>query len=552
MNQKPHPLLRLLAIMFVSSVVSAAENPRWQRYDESADLALLAQHENERMHYKLLNSKVLDKNILWEPFEDDLSNFSIARYEELKPLILESTIADLQAAVTVGDFSYEELTKFYLHRIRTIESDDDKYLNAVIALNPLAIQRARELDQQRANALEMDRNPIFGMPVLLKDNINAAGMATTAGAVALQNNLAEDAFVTARLRQNGAIILGKANLSEWAYFFCDNCPSGYSAMGGQTLNPYGRFEFNTGGSSAGSGASIAANYAVVAVGSETSGSILSPSSANSLVGLKPTTGSLSRSGVVPISASLDTTGPMTRNVADAVMLFNAMAGYDQADTAMPLLSADFALQYREGDLEGMRLGALDVFVDDGFYVDALRLLGENGAAIVEVSMPEYSREGFGELLGVEMLRDLAFYLENYADSELEIVSVESLRAFNLENMDVRAPYGQAEVDRMVELSYTIEEMEALRAQLQDGARQAMEQLFIENDLEVLLSLNNRSANFAALANYPALTIPMGYQDDGRPVGLTLIAPSFSEQVLIDVGAKFEALSNARRMPENYQ
>ena len=377
-------------------------------------------------------------------------------------------------------------------------------------------------------------------------------MATTAGAVALQNNLAEDAFVTARLRQNGAIILGKANLSEWAYFFCDNCPSGYSAMGGQTLNPYGRFEFNTGGSSAGSGASIAANYAVVAVGSETSGSILSPSSANSLVGLKPTTGSLSRSGVVPISASLDTTGPMTRNVADAVMLFNAMAGYDQADTAMPLLSADFALQYREGDLEGMRLGALDVFVDDGFYVDALRLLGENGAAIVEVSMPEYSREGFGELLGVEMLRDLAFYLENYADSELEIVSVESLRAFNLENMDVRAPYGQAEVDRMVELSYTIEEMEALRAQLQDGARQAMEQLFIENDLEVLLSLNNRSANFAALANYPALTIPMGYQDDGRPVGLTLIAPSFSEQVLIDVGAKFEALSNARRMPENYQ
>ncbi|MCG8415743.1 MAG: hypothetical protein MI746_16130 [Pseudomonadales bacterium] len=542
----------ILVFSAVTAPLLAAEDNRWQRYDESADLAVLAAHENERMHYLLLNSKVLDKNTLWERFTDELNSFGAARYQELKPLILEASIAELQAAVTVGELTYEELTIFYLYRIRDIESDDSAYLNGVIALNPQAIERARELDHARASALEMDRDPIYGMPVLLKDNVNAEGMATTAGAIALQNNFTNDAFITERLKEKGAIILGKANLSEWAYFFCDDCPSGYSAMGGQTLNPYGRLEFNTGGSSAGSGATIAANYAVVAVGSETSGSILSPSSANSLVGLKPTTGSLSRSGVVPISASLDTTGPMTRSVADAVVLFNAMTGYDQADTAMSLLSEDMSLIYREADLDDKRLGALDVFMDNNFYTDALRLLGENGAAIVDVVMPEYDREGFGELLGVEMVRDLALYLENSAADDVMIDSVNSLQTFNLADMDVRAPYGQAEVDRMVELNYTAEEMEALRARLQDGARAAIEELFQSNNLDVLLSVNNSTAGFAALASYPALTIPMGYQENGRPVGLTLIAPPFSEQLLIDVGARFEALTNARRIPADYQ
>lgn len=545
-------LVSILVLSFLTGLVQAAEAVRWQRYDESGDLATLAAHENERMHYILLNSKVLDKNTLWAPFAAELDNFSEARYQLLKPLILEASVADLQAAVAAGDLSYEELTTFYLHRIRDIESDDRAYLNGVIALNPRAIEIARELDRARSRALEMDRDPIYGMPVLLKDNVNAEGMATTAGAIALQNNFADDAFVTERLKEKGAIILGKANLSEWAYFFCDDCPSGYSAMGGQTLNPYGRFQFNTGGSSAGSGATIAANYAVFAVGSETSGSILSPSSANSLVGLKPTTGSLSRSGVVPISASLDTTGPMARSVADAVVLFNAMTGYDQADTAMPLLSDDLELIYRQGELAGKRLGALDSFADNAFFTDALRLLGENGAAIIDVAMPEYDREGFGELLGVEMVRDLVLYLDNHGADEVMIDSVNSLQAFNLADMDVRAPYGQAEVDRMVELNFTPAEMEALRARLQDGAKAAMGSLFADNDLDVLLSVNNSSAGFAALANYPALTIPMGYQDDGRPVGLTLIAPSFSEQVLIDVGAEFEALTQARRIPADYQ
>ena len=352
--------------------------------------------------------------------------------------------------------------------------------------------------------------------------------------------------------ERGAVILGKANLSEWAYFFCDDCPSGYSAMGGQTLNPYGRFEFGTGGSSSGSGASTAANYATVAVGSETSGSILSPSSANSLVGLKPTTGSISRTGVVPISATLDTTGPMTRSVQDAVILFNAMAGYDEADTAMPLISVDMQLIYRDEGLAGKRLGAMEQYAENEFYQHALSLFSQNEAVIVELSFEAERQARFGEFLGVEMVRDLALYLEQHAADEVLIDSIASLKAFNEQDMDVRAPYGQAEVDRMDELLYTSMQIEELRAELQDSARSQLDRLFAESNIDVLLSINNFQAGIAALANYPALTIPMGYQEDGRPIGLTLIAPSFQEQILIDVGAEFERLTQARRTPEFYQ
>ncbi|MCY4264533.1 MAG: amidase family protein [Gammaproteobacteria bacterium] len=543
-------LFGLIAAFAVKSI--AAEGIIREAYNQNADLAILAAHENERMHYILLNSRVRPKSNLWAEFAGALDAFGEVRYQALKPLILERDISELQASVLAGEFSYEDLTTFYLYRIRKLESDNSTYLNAIIALNPEAIEQAQALDRSRQIYPAQDRDPIHGMPILLKDNINAEGMATTAGAVALAENFTGDAFITERLREKGAIILGKANLSEWAYFFCDDCPSGYSAMGGQTLNPYGRFEFNTGGSSAGSGAGIAANYAAAAVGSETSGSILSPSSANSLVGLKPTTGSLSRSGVIPISASLDTVGPMTRSVADAVILFNAMAGYDQADTAMPLLSQDHSLVHWEGSLAEKRLGALDIFLDDRFYSDALRLLGEEEAAIVEVVMPEYSSEDFGKLLGAEMKRDLGQYLESYAAEQVRIDSVSALQAFNEADLELRAPYGQAEVDRMVDLNFTADETETLRADLQDGAKAVMEALFESGRLDLLLSVNNQSANFAALANYPALTIPMGYEDDGRPVGLTLIAPPFSEQLLIDVGARFEALSRMRRLPSDYQ
>jgi len=542
----------ILALNAGSIGVAADNNITWERYDESADLAALAAHQNESMHYQLLLSKVLDKNTLWEPFVQELEAFSHEYYESLKPLILDKPISEIQRVVAEGSLSYETLATFYIYRIREIETDNTRYINAVITLNPGVLTRARMLDEQRRQGREIAPDSIFGIPVLLKDNVGASGMATTAGAVALQHNFTSNAFITDRLIKNGAIILGKANLSEWAYFFCEDCPSGYSAMGGQTLNPYGRFDFGTGGSSSGSGAGTAANFATVAVGSETSGSILSPASANSLVGLKPTTGSLSRSGVVPISSTLDTTGPITRNIADAVILFNAMAGFDENDMAMPLLSADLSLIYRTVDLNGKRLGALENFADNEFYQEALEMLSENEASIVDVIMNYERNEGFSDLLGSEMVRDLALYLEAYSAKEVEIDSIASLRKFNEMDLDLRAPYGQELVDMMDELALAPADVESLRDELQSNAKGALEYLFTEFELDVLLSINNRHANIAALANYPALTIPLGYEASGRPVGLTLIAPSFQEQALIDIGVRVEQLTQARRIPTPYQ
>ncbi len=548
-------LLKLLLVLScVSLYVSAAEGaaPVWQRYDESADLLELAAHENQSMHFRLLNSKVLDKNSLWAPFLEELAEFAAARYESLKPLILEKDIASIQRAVANEEFTYAELTTFYIYRIREIETDNSRFVNAVIALNPNAIERARSLDAQREQGKAVAEDSMLGIPVLLKDNIGFNGLPTTAGALALAENWTANAFIADRLMENGAIILGKANLSEWAYFFCSGCPSGYSAIGGQTLNPYGRKLFGTGGSSSGSGVAMAANLATVAIGSETSGSILSPASANSSVGLKPTTGSLSRTGIVPISATLDTPGPITRSVADAVILFNAMAGFDEEDSAMPLISADLALIYREVSLNGKRLGVLDSFEDDPLYQEAISLLTNSGADAVSVSLAAARSPRFSELLGGEMVRDLAAYLENFASSNVSISSIADLQAFNTADLGLRAPYGQGLVDMMLELKLREEDLEALRAELQAGAEQQLQQIFAEGELDVLLSINNRHAGVAALANYPALTIPMGYEEDGRPFGLTLIAPSFQEQELVDIGAGFEQLSKARVLPENFQ
>ncbi len=546
MNTLKFSCLLLSACSFVSCFAQESSDP-WASYDEAADLAVLAELENERMHYQLLRSQYQRGAALWSNFEAELAEFGEAQYEALKPLILGASIDRLQQAVDSGELSYETLTGFYLYRIRETENDPAQYLNAVISLNPAALEQARERDGGHGE----NHDPIFGMPVLLKDNVGAAGMPTTAGAIALANNEAGNAFIAERLIERGAIVLGKANLSEWAYFFCGDCPSGWSAMGGQTLNPYGRLVFGTGGSSSGSGAAIAAEYAVAAVGSETSGSILSPASANSLVGLKPTTGSLSRTGVVPISATLDTTGPMARSVADVVALFNAMTGYDEDDLAMPRLAEDLMLEYRLTGLSGKRLGLLESMTEDAFYQEAADLLAANGATIEPVSFAWDSPESFSEFLGAEMVRDLAAYLADHASAGVEISSVADLRAFNLEE-PTGMPYGQAEVDMMAELDYSAEELQALRAELQSYARLQMENLFSQHDLDVLLSLNNMHAGVAALANFPALTIPTGYRENGRPVGLTFIAPSFQEQVLIDIGAEFERLTMARIPPADYQ
>ncbi|MGB5319530.1 amidase family protein, partial [Eudoraea sp.] len=341
----------------------------WPAYNDSIEINRSLENENPRMHFKLLTSRVTDRNEVFKPLLEEVKKLSEQEYQRLKPLILEQDIISLQKHINEGSLTYENLVLFYLYRIYHYELDPQKTLYTIIALNENVVEQAKALDSTKSNNFNGINHPIYGMPILLKDNIGTQDMYTTAGAVALQRNKTEDAFIVKQLRNKGALILGKVNLSEWAYYMCRGCPVGYSAIGGQTLNPYGRGIFESGGSSSGSGAAVAANYAVAAVGTETSGSILSPSSQNSVVGLKPTIGLLSRTGIVPISSTLDTPGPMTRNVVDNAILLSAMTGKDKADKKSTGTNEDYLnAVLNAGTLKGKRLGVFkDLLETDSIY-----------------------------------------------------------------------------------------------------------------------------------------------------------------------------------------
>ncbi|NRB84854.1 MAG: amidase, partial [Winogradskyella sp.] len=253
--------------------------------DESSELDAIS--TKDFREFKVLDSKVLTKAEIWAEINPQMEDFTESDYNAMKVWVMEEDIPALQGWINNGKYTIEELTKFYLYRIRKFDRENDLSLNSVISINPNVIKEARAMDEAEDDGTDRT-HLIYGMPILLKDNINASGMVTTAGAVALKDNVTDDAFIVKQLRSKGALILGKANLSEWAYFFCGDCPSGYSAVGGQTLNPYGRRIIDTGGSSSGSGVAASANFAAATIGTETSGSILSPASQNSVVGLKPT------------------------------------------------------------------------------------------------------------------------------------------------------------------------------------------------------------------------------------------------------------------------
>lgn len=498
--------------------------------------------------FRVLDSRYLSKEEIWKDFNAELEGFNEVIYNGLKPIILEQDILALQSSIGIGEITYETLTKFYLYRIRKLDRENALSLNSVISINPYVLEEARARD--KAIKEETRRHLIFGMPILLKDNINAANMPTTAGAVALYNNYAEDAFITKRLKEQGALILGKTNLSEWAYFFCGDCPSGYSAIGGQTLNPYGRRTIDTGGSSSGSGVSIAANFAVGAVGSETSGSILSPSSANSIVGIKPTIGLLSRSGIVPISSTLDTPGPMTRNVSDNAILLDAMLGYDASDFKAIEHNNTFA-NLDENRLRGTRLGAFKRLLSDSTYVRAIAQLKQLGAEVIEVDEEEIERSGFINILNLDMKKDLPNYISDFAHDSVSIKSVSDVIIFNAQDSINRAPYGQRLFKGIVDDKGTLSYLDSIKVDLKTKSKGYFDTPLSTRELDGFISINNWHAGWAALAEYPALTVPMGYTDKGIPRGLTFISKPLSERNLLEWALNYEQASLRRVPPSNY-
>ncbi|NNE14451.1 MAG: amidase [Saprospiraceae bacterium] len=545
---------RFFSLVILFAFISCKQTPpidipNWEPYDQSGELAANQDHEKSRMHFKLIQSKYLDKNVLWQKIAPQIQDFSESDYAELKPYILEKDILSIQKHIDEKKLTYKTLTQWYLYRILKYENTRDSALHTIIDINADAVKIARDLDKNR----DKDKHPIYGMPILLKDNIGAEGMATTAGSQVLANNMADDAFIVKQLKSNGAIILGKANLSEWAYYFCSGCPLGYSSMGGQTLNPYGRKEFETGGSSSGSGVATAANYAVAAVGTETSGSILSPSSQNSVVGLKPTIGLLSRNGIVPISSTLDTPGPMTKNVSDNAILLSAMSGIDKSDEASENVP-DVKIEMNfvsDLSLKGKKLGAYKYLMEgDSIYNLTIDKVKSLGAEIVELERPDIGLDGFLTLLNIDMKHDLPKYMETQASDNIIVRTIEDVIKYNLEDTIKRMPYGQALFEGIAADSTTIEELEDVKSSLNANGVQYFSSIDSLN-LDAVLSINNYHAGFAAVAKYPCLTVPMGYKESGEPISLTFIAKPFKENELLKLGFAFEKGSKVRKGPGLY-
>lgn len=552
-------------LLVVIIILSACKNEKdsmkdelilWTPYNDSVEVAANVDHEKGRMQYKLIQSKVLDKNDVFKPLYGEVSKLSEADYEALIPMILEQNIFTIRHHIQENELTYENLVLFYLYRIYKYELNNATTLNTIIALNKDVVREARRLDEEKKlGTASQLQHPIYGMPILLKDNINTAGMKTTAGSIALTDNEVEDSFIVEELKKNGALILGKVNLSEWAYFLCSGCPVGYSAYGGQTLNPYGRRVFETGGSSSGSGTAVAANYAVAAVGTETSGSILSPSSQNSVVGLKPTIGLLSRSGIVPISSTLDTPGPMTKNVVDNAILLSAMLGYDEMDSKS--VDDDFPGILSAGlhpkSFKEMRLGAINELMEtDSIYRKTVEGLEDAGATIIAFTPPEVSMDGFLSILNIDMRIDLPAYLKEYTNADLvKITSIADAIAFNKADSLTRIPYGQALFEGIISDSTSVQQLEEIKSTLEKNGRAFFDSVMDQHKLDAVLSINNYHAGYAAVAKYPALTVPMGYKASGEPISLTFIGKQFSEANLLCIGRAFEKYSKIRVMPAGY-
>ena len=482
--------------------------------------------------------------------------------------VVELSVADAQAGMAAGRFSSTDLVDAYLARIAAID-DSGPTLNAVIALNPQARADAEGLDAERAAGTL--RGPLHGIPVLVKDNIDVAGLPTTAGSLALTNHVpADDAALVASLRKAGAVILGKTNLSEWANFRSTNSISGWSSAGGQTRNPY-VLDRNACGSSSGTGAAIAASLATVGVGTETDGSILCPSAVNGLVGFKPTVGVIPADGIVPISASQDTAGPMARTVADATVLMAAMSdlGPIAATPGAGASGSDAATG--TGPLAGKRFGLLRQAMGRHAGLDAateaaIARLREGGAEVVDVELPTWGQWGEAEL--TVLLYEFKDGLNRYlAEGPAPVASLDTLIAWNAANADRAMPwFGQELLEQaqakgpLTDPAYLEAKAAARRLAGDDGLLKVLREGGFDAllapttgpawPIDPVLGDHFTSAGYgaAAVAGTPSLTIPMG-EIHGLPVGLSLLGAREGDADLLALGAAVEVeLAGARRPP----
>ena len=517
--------------------------------------------------------------------------------------LVEATVPDLLKAIQTGLVTSEQLVEMYLARIAAYD-DAGPGLNAFLTVNPNAVAEARALDAARHPGIA--RSPLYGIPVLLKDNVDTADMPTTAGSVALEGSIPpDDAFITRKLRAAGAIILGKATLTEFANFLTNGMPTGYSSLGGYGFNPYdprpvpdgfpnadGRPVLATGGSSSGSGIAVAANLVAVAVGTETSGSILSPASANMAVGIKPTVGLISRDGIIPITADQDTAGPITRTVTDAAILLGVLAGHDPSDAATDACLtpgncfSDYTKFLNKKALVGARIAvppfpatradimnaAIDVLRAQGAYVELVGALAPQLPGCPSGVFPPvepWPPAGCASALFYGFKRDLNAYLESLGPGA-PVQSLADVIAFNIAYGPGALKYGQTLA--LLSESIDISPGSADTAQYTDSraqdivrSRGALDAVYngpdgirgTADDFDALLFSANSGAGTPAKAGYPSITVPGGFAPPAPlpaaptnpvPSGVTFSGRAFSEPLLIGLAYAFEQATKHREPP----
>lgn len=484
----------------------------------------------------------------------------------------ETTIEALQQQLQKGQTTAVKLTRQYLKRIAAIDKKGPA-LNAVIELNPDALDIAAKLDAERKEGKL--RGPLHGIPILIKDNIDTGDkMMTTAGAAALTGNIAsKDAFIVAKLREAGAVLLGKTNLSEWANFRSTRSTSGWSSRGGQTRNPFA-LNRNPSGSSSGTGAAVSANLCVVGIGTETNGSIISPSSHCGLVGIKPTVGLLSRSGIIPISSTQDTAGPMTRTVRDAAILLGALAGEDPADAVTASsrghIQKDYTIHCHDQYLKGKRIGVEKVNPNGNpavlaLYKQSIEVLRKLGAETVEIELQKQTSVlGASSylILQYEFKKGVNDYLAN---ANAPVKTLADVISYNKANEATAMPYFKQELLEMCEAKKGLEETEYKEAlQKTLSARQIIDEMLQKNRLDAMCSVSSGPAGCidlingdygngfsfsspAAMAGYPHITVPMGYIH-GMPVGLSFVSGAWKEAEIIGMAYGFEMATKNRKKP----
>ena len=475
--------------------------------------------------------------------------------------LVEATIGELSEAMASGKATSVGIVMAYLERIAKYDREGP-CLNTVLEINPDAVQIAEALDAERGRT--GPRGPLHGIPVLIKDNIDTRDkMHTSAGSVALADSYApEDSFVAAKLRQAGAVILGKANMTEWANFMTRDMPAGYSSRGGQVLCPYGPGKFTCGGSSSGSGAAVAANLVTAAIGTETSGSILSPATANSVVGIKPTVGLVSRRGIIPIMTSQDTAGPLARTVSDAATVLGAVAGVDEGDpatlTSTGKAHSDYTQFLVKDALKGSRLGVprecyarLDQ--EQLALMESLieRLRAEGATVVDPVELPEVKELTDNTAMLYEFKPALNAYLSKLAP-HVPVHTLRELIQFNARDPQRMLRYGQVLFTAVDEKSGNLTDPEYIRSRARDvelSRARGIDRVVNSFRLDALVVPGNFGAGISARAGYPSVCVPGGYVQSGQPLGLTFTGLAYSEPVLIGLAHAFEQATKLRRPPD---